>query len=405
MRLPLFCRRTMSIVLIVDADESSRALALHSLRELDLRIVDVAPNALGLIDSVSPDLVLLEMTPDAPALVRRLKDRSGDLFLPVIGTSATFDAESRKKALESGVDEFLAKPIEPGELALRVRNGLALRHKERALLQSNAELAELHRFKKEVFALLVHDLKSPLTVSIACIEHARALCRCGDEPQEALVDALRAGVRLKNLMGNMLDIDRLESARVTPTRVRFEARGWVDGIVAARRWEANAQEVSLRNETVAGTDLSADAGLLSRLLENLLDNALRYTPPGGHIVVSARHTPRQRCELLVANTGQPIPQEHRATIFEKYGQAQMASNTSNGGFGLYFCMLAAEAHGGTITLQETNAFPTMFVVDFPRDGGAVGLRARPQTHVPLGRSVLGAANAATTLDASPRSPR
>src|SRR5206468_1447585 len=97
---------------------------------------------------------------------------------------------------------------------------------------------------------------------------------------------------------------------------------------------------------------------------NVVDNALRYTPSGGIIVLAAERN-GDDFELVIGNDGPRIPDEARLAIFEKYGQTGSHAGRMNLGLGLYFCRLAAEAHGGELQLRESAELPTQFVFRLP----------------------------------------
>jgi signal transduction histidine kinase len=123
--------------------------------------------------------------------------------------------------------------------------------------------------------------------------------------------------------------------------------------------------VHLEVDVPGGLELDCDAEMLTRVLENLLDNGLRYAPQRGKLVARAVAV-GDTIELQVGNNGPPVPVEARALIFEKFGQTASGTGRMNLGLGLYFCRLVAEVHGGTIRVEETPALPTLFVFALPR---------------------------------------
>jgi len=378
----------MTTILLVDDEAPNRAIMRRYLANSGHTIVEASSGeqALALAAQQPPDLVLLDVIMpglDGYEVTRRLKAMAGEAFLPVVLVSGLTDQVARRQGLAAGADDFVSKPVDPQELVVRVRNLLSLRAKERALSEQNLELSELHRFKKEINALLIHDLKSPLAVSLMCLEHALSTCRCGGETREALDDALLANTRLKAMITNVLDIDRLESARLAPMVARFDTAAWAESILSARRWEATQREIAIDNRIGVGTEALGDPALLARVLDNLIDNALRYTPRKGRIVLSVTRDALGTVSVRVGNTGTPIPENMRTKIFEKYGQVDASFTSTNGGFGLYFCMLALEAHGGRIYVEETPELGTVFVLDLPATGSQRRVStARARTRVP-----------------------
>jgi signal transduction histidine kinase len=107
-----------------------------------------------------------------------------------------------------------------------------------------------------------------------------------------------------------------------------------------------------------------DVDLVTRTLENVLDNALRHTPIGGRIEISLRKVDDD-FEIHVGNSGQAIALEARQAIFDKHGPVGSEIARGRPGLGLYFCRLATEAQGGRIWVTETEGLPTQFRIRLP----------------------------------------
>jgi signal transduction histidine kinase len=109
-----------------------------------------------------------------------------------------------------------------------------------------------------------------------------------------------------------------------------------------------------------------DRELFSRIIENLIDNAARYAPRGGRCAISVRRD-EAGVEIAIGNNGPPVPESERERIFGRYFQveARRAAARANRGLGLYFCKLAAEAHGGTIHVEQRGELGAVFVVRIP----------------------------------------
>jgi signal transduction histidine kinase len=151
---------------------------------------------------------------------------------------------------------------------------------------------------------------------------------------------------------NLLDISRGEEGQLAPRKQTVDlaalAREVVEGI--AVRASANAVQILLQVEV---SQLAADGDLLRRVLENLLDNALRHAPANSAITLRA-HATEHAVEIDVCDAGAGVPPELREKIFERFLQADSGERliTRTGrGLGLAFCKLAVEAHGGTIRVE------------------------------------------------------
>ena len=136
----------------------------------------------------------------------------------------------------------------------------------------------------------------------------------------------------------------------------------------ADRWQAMVEtrgltlELDLPDEGV----IQGDPMLLARLFDNLLDNACRYTQPGGRIWLAARAAP-PGWQLSVANTGAGIPTEWRERVFQRFGRGDPSRtrDTGGAGLGLALCQAIAQLHGGALRLEETTREITRFTVDLP----------------------------------------
>jgi two-component system sensor histidine kinase/response regulator len=361
----------MNRILIVDDDAVNRELLCAFLEGGDYQLyeADSGEGALALVEATAPDLVLLDvMMPGVGGFetVRRLKARAKDEFLPVVLVTALSDQSARLEGLRAGADEFLTKPVDRHELLLRVSNLLALRHKELALVKRNVELVELQRFREELSAMIVHDLKNPLSVIMSNIEYVLESSSPGDEAekQEALQDTKAATRRAVRLLANLLDVARLEAGRLELHRTRMPVSSIVEPLLQQRGHMARSRQIELACTVEKSAQLYADVELIGRVLENVLDNAFRHTPPGGRIEVQAAALP-SAVRLAIGNTGEPIPVEARARVFEKYAQTGSGIGRMNLGLGLYFCRLAAEAHAGRIWIEQTSALPTVFSLELP----------------------------------------
>ena len=358
----------MPTILIVDDEPLNREL-LHAYLDgagHTLVAVDSGEAALAAVERDHPDLVLLDvMMPglDGFATAERIKALTREEFLPVILVTALSDLSARVQGLRAGADEFLSKPVDRHELLLRVSNLLALRAKESALARRNVELVELQRFRDEMSAMIVHDLKSPLSVILTNLDYA---LEGGDEAEtrEALRDSRAAGNRALRLLANLLDLSRIEAGQLKLKRTRTRLGALVDPLVRQRAHLAEAREIAISCAVEPRVEVEADVELLSRVVDNVFDNAFRHTPPGGRIEVQAASVPHA-VQLRIGNSGDPIPLEARELIFERFAQLRGDVGRMNLGLGLYFCRLATEAHGGRIWVEETRELPTVFGLELP----------------------------------------
>jgi signal transduction histidine kinase len=217
---------------------------------------------------------------------------------------------------------------------------------------------------QDITAAVSHDLLNPLSAIFGLVENLQ------DDPnepltksqQEALARITTNARRMTGLVRNLLDSEALE--RGTPTLV---LRSIDVNALIERCIDANACEAAARKITVE-TDLDAelprtliDELLIERLLNNLLHNALKFTPSGGNVRLSTRRAAKS-FQIEVWNSAEPIAEELRTVLFEKHTRS---AGSSGIGLGLYICKLAARLHDGDITLHHPRSGGVAFIVELP----------------------------------------
>ncbi|MDB4929321.1 MAG: Pole remodelling regulatory diguanylate cyclase [Myxococcaceae bacterium] len=374
-------------ILLVD-DHPRNLLALSALLEpLGHELIRATDGhaALASFEARRPDLVLLDLVmPGFSGLevLARIRSSPGGADVPVVLVTAHSDRERRLEGLEAGADDFLEKPIDEAILLARVRTLLALKSSRDELELRLTALRQSQREQRELTEFIVHDLRNPLSVVCSGIEWTSLnLLPAQADLIDTLDDVRNAASRLRVMINDLLTISRLETASF-PLRIEKVPVAELLRAVA-RAYAAPAAE---RGVTLVGADdlpveVEADRALLRRVVENLMDNALRYTPKHGRIALGLRLI--GGAEISVSNDGVPIPTSELESIFEKFrrGHAERAG-MGNAGLGLYFCRRALEAHGGAIRVARSRDWPTTFAINLPVSGAA-GTRVRAPT-VPTG---------------------
>ena len=360
-------------ILIVDDDLDARELLRIYLREGGYETIEAedGERAVELATTRAPDLVLMDvMLPRMNGFeaARRIKQQRSGEYLPIIIVSTLRDQSSKLLSYRIGADDFLSHPVDRIELGVRVARLLDLRKQHQVLARRNEELAELQRFRDEMSSTVVHDLKNPLAVILANLTYAVEEVRReeGIDPDivSALTESQEAGRRLLRLLTNLADVARIEANRLDAAAHPTPVGRLLGQIAAQRRVMAQTREITVDVRVPAEVEAALDADLVTRAIENVFDNALRYTPSGGTIALSLTRV-GDEIEIAVGNDGPSIPESARHAIFEKYGQSARNSGRMNLGLGLYFCRLAAEAHGGSLELRSTAEFPTVFCFRLP----------------------------------------
>ncbi len=226
----------------------------------------------------------------------------------------------------------------------------------------SAEVA-MEQMRETLTRLLVHDLKSPLSVLQLSLEEL-AKRELEDEDLAAVGDALRASQRLDRMVIGLLDLSAMRTGLVPITRrvtdVAELATTAVGEIEPLAKQASIDLAVDIPDDAI---EAPIDRDLVRRAIDNLLDNAIRHAPPEGHVSVAVEPTDTHVL-VRVTDDGPGIPEAARAILFEPGGR-ELASR--NYGLGLTFVRLAARAHGGEITVRDPEeGTGTIFVLSLPR---------------------------------------
>ena len=237
------------------------------------------------------------------------------------------------------------------------------------VLEDITHLRELDRLKTEFIGVASHELRTPVTslqLSVQLLEEGAVGALTPD--QREIVAAQKVDLeRLERMMSDLLDITRLE-AGVTPPRVEIVTpQVLVQSAVAQVAAQVERQGLTLTTEFAPRLrPVRADNGQIQRVLLNLLNNAIRHTPSGGKITVSAAVN-GQQVAFTVKDTGSGIPAEYLPKIFDRFVQVPGATR-GGAGLGLSIARTIIEAHGGTITAQSEPGQGSAFQFSLPITG-------------------------------------
>ena len=217
----------------------------------------------------------------------RALPEGGDV--PVLFLTALGDSETHKAALESGADDFLTKPLNRTELLIRVRSLLRikrlsdeLRANVQVIRTQRDALLAAQRQKDELTALIVHDLKNPLSSILSNVQYVQSRAALPVDERESLEDVLRASQSMVRLVMNLLDVSRSDDGALIPHVSAFELPELLGEICSemGRRIEDKGQRLELSLAPGVGL-LRGDRDLVRRIVENLIDNAYKYGPETG----------------------------------------------------------------------------------------------------------------------------
>ena len=236
-----------------------------------------------------------------------------------------------------------------------LEGGERLRAQVSRLMTEKEQLLELERVRKETSDLIVHDLRNPLGIIYGAINMLEMVL-----PEDVLAEnrelidlATSACERMQRLVDSLLDVAKLETGEMSIDLRHADLQPIIEDVVQLQSVSARPHNVTIRTEIADDLPpLLMDVEKIERVLSNLLDNALKYSPPESTITVRAERTPKA-VVVSVIDQGPGIPEEQRERIFERFAQVEGSKPARRGfGLGLTFCRLTVEAHGGEIWAEE-----------------------------------------------------
>ena len=196
-----------------------------------------------------------------------------------------------------------------------------------------------------------HELRTPVAIILAECEYARQNAQTVDDYRESLEVVERQGRRMSTLINQLLNITRMDQGTQVISREDADFSELAD-VVADETVRASGKALEVEKDIAPGVHANVDVGLMSRLVQNLVENACKYTPEGGRVRVSLAAA-EGRLTLTVADNGIGIAKRDLPHIWERFWQADSSRGVDKGsGLGLAMVKQIADAHGGTLSVES-----------------------------------------------------
>jgi len=354
-------------ILVVEDDVNIQGFAQTVLERAgyEPKVVGTAADAKSAFRSAKPDLMIVDIgLPDGNGmdLVKEL-GLGSEGEVPFLFLTASSELQTRLECFRLGAVDYIPKPFAVEELLARVQVHLKTKRSRDVLARRNYELELRHRARQDLTDMIVHDLKAPLasikgTLQLA-VQHGLIT-----EPayQNLLVSAGTAAEFMVLMLNDLLDMGRAEAACLQPEFAPVNVAALAAKLKTLFQGHCRVRKVGLETEIAPDAALvRSDAGLLFRILVNLVSNALKFSLRDSAVSVSA--SIKDGCQrFTVADNGPGVPDADKDRIFDKYVTDAATRGT---GIGLAFCRVAATALKGTIRVEDRPGGGSIFILDLP----------------------------------------
>lgn len=257
-----------------------------------------------------------------------------------------------------------------GQMELR-KKYFELRELAAGLERSKNELERRNAEINSFYHTLAHELKTPLTAvrEFVSIVMDRIAGPIGEEQHQYLATAKVCCDQIRTHIDDLLDMTRLETGKLALEPRRSSIARTISLVVASTLSTATEQQLSLSEQMLSELPpVLIDERRIAQVLANLIGNAIKFTPPGGHIVVSAQYVPNENVvKVAVSDTGVGIEPQHRERIFDRLYQVKTDDATIKGGLGigLSLCREIVRLHGGSIDVESEPGKGAKFIFSVP----------------------------------------
>lgn len=356
----------MKILIADDDPHSLKLLRLILLKDgYEVVTANNGMEALAILESPdSPRLVVLDwMMPDVDGLTITRRIRAAETeqeYRYIVLVTARADTEDLVTGMSAGADDYIVKPFHESELKVRLRAG-------KRILDLHKQLLERTQTVQDFVYAFSHDMRTPLiAINMTMSQAIEGIF--GDLTKD-YTNILRKSKRSIQELMNMADT-LLMVARYEYNEKAFENNS-IDLHQTARACAEELEPISTSKQitvSVSSPDsrpvVSGDAQSLRRLLMNLMDNAIKFSPEGGKIQVNFE-SGGDKIITHVIDSGHGVPEEEQSELFQRFSIQRKRRKGSGTGLGLYLCKRIAEDHGGSLRYELSEKAGSTFILELP----------------------------------------
>lgn len=356
-------------ILIVDDDQTTRetleALLYHDGHEI--LFANSGEEALVQIEIIPPDTILLDVMMDDMdgfEVCQKIKSDKKYCHIPIILVTGLEGKEELSKGIDAGADDFLKKPVNGIELRARVRSMLRLK-------KQFDELEEIIHLREDLSNMIMHDMKNPLSgIMMACqLLHLKT-----NAPQDVkyLDTIMNQTRRLELLMNDILVLAKMKAGKLILNCTNVHIDQLLRNVESGYSAISDSRGIKFLFQLPATPcKVLIDVNLFQRVMDNLISNALKFSPNNSTITIQLEHIGNETTSktdtsfrIKVIDQGFGIDEDDRETVFDKFKVASLKKEgIPQFGLGLAFCKMVVESHEGRIFVESNKPNGSVFIVE------------------------------------------
>ena len=359
----------MPKILVIEDEAPLLEVILTMLRQSGFEAIGASDGATGLhlAHTQQPDLILSDIRMpemDGHAVLRALRSDPETALLPFIFLTATTEQQDIRLGMKLGADDYLTKPFTNDELLDVIESRLERQAPIRQLQQQLAEVRKAEQLKTDLLRIAAHDLRNPITairVALSILKRKRQDNLLKDN-QDELDQIAIAIAQMETITSDILSMERIEATVRDDTLQIINLASLVETSFATLRPQAQVQGLTFElNISTPYIPVLADQAQLREATNNLIANAIKYTPEGGEVLIHL-DCMGKICRLTVEDTGYGIPESQLDQLFQPFYRVQVPETAmiEGSGLGLHLVKNIIERHQGEVLIQSVYGEGSVF---------------------------------------------
>lgn len=363
-----------SSILVVDDSGMARHQIQFFLTHAGYQVFQAksGEEALWLVAEVEPDLILMDVSMDGISgldACRQIKENPDNADLPIIFLSATGEREQVIRGFENGAVDYIVKPFHPAESLTRIQTHLRVRKLARQRQQNIQQLKQLNETKDRVLRMASHDLRSPISAIAGLAGFLSEGAASLNPSQREIISCIHdASQGVVNLLNELLDVSQFDAGQAGLKTSCFSPAELISKVLRLFQGEADRKMIAidLIDQTHA-RPITADREQFRRVVDNLISNALKFTPPGGHVELEIDFPEADMFELKISDSGSGVPEGEQDRLFKEFSKTSTRPTGGERSVGLGLSIVAAivAAHHGKISFHNRAGGGACFTVRLP----------------------------------------